>query len=214
MLLVTGSIYAGFATPTEAAALGVAGVVILAALFGRLDRHVLIEAFESTARTTAMFMFIFIGAFIFTFVISALGVTRDVSQAVIDSGIQPLGILCLIMGVYIVLGMLIDESAMVVTTIPVVFPTINALGAENPDLLILDPVAFGIMIVLVMQASLISPPVGLNLYVLQGVRKDHGPMIDVIIGAAPFFFIIVGMMVLVTFFPQLALWLPNKAFGP
>ena len=212
ILVVMGSIYLGWATPTEAAALGVVGSLILALVFRRLNFKMLSESTESTARTGAMVTFIVIGAFLFNFFITALGLPRAITSAITELGIPPLATLGLLIIFYLVLGMFMETLSIMVTTLPVTFPVIHHLAMENPEIRIFDPVAYGILFVILIESALITPPVGVNLYVIQGIRKTVGPMTDVIVGAVPFFICMVIMMGIIIAFPDLALWLPNMVF--
>ena len=212
VLLVMGSIYLGWATPTEAAAIGVIGALFLAILFRKISWKMLVESTESTARTGAMVTFIVLGAFIFNFFITSLGLPRAITTAITSLGITPLATLGLIIVFYLVLGMFMETLSIMVTTLPVTFPVIVHLAETNPEIGIFDPVAYGVLFVILIESALITPPVGVNLYVIQGIRKTVGPMTDVIIGAVPFFICMVIMMGILIAFPDLALWLPGIVF--
>lgn len=199
-LIVVGSIYAGLATPTEAAALGVLGALALAAWFRRLNWAVLMEAFENAMRTTAMVMLIIIAAYFLNFVISAIGLTQMLTDAIAGLGLPPLMMLLALVVFYLVLGCFMETLSMMITTIPIVVPVMVALG--------FDPVWLGIVLVILIEAALITPPVGLNLYVVQSLRKQ-GPLDDVIVGAAPFVLAMLAMIGLLVAFPGIALWLPS-----
>ena len=202
VLIVLGSLYLGFATPSESAALGVVAALIVAAGYRRLSVAMLRQALMSTARTLAMVMLILIGTLIFNFVITLLGVPRALASLVAAAPLPPLGILLLIALFYLFLGMFMESLPMIITTIPVTFPVVMSLGY--------DPVWFGILLVLLMEAALITPPVGLNLFVIQGVRLTRGPMSDVMLGSLPFLVMILVMMGLIIGFPELVLWLPKQ----
>ena len=205
VFLVLGSLYFGFATPSESAAIGVVAALIVAAGYRRLSWSMIHQALMSTGRTLAMVMLILIGTLIFNFVITLLGVPRALASVVGGAPLSPLGILLLIAVFYLFLGMFMESLPMIITTIPVTFPIVTSLGY--------DPVWFGILLVLLMEAALITPPVGLNLFVIQGVRLTRGPIGDVIIGSLPFFALMVVMMILVIAFPQMVLWLPSQMVG-
>ena len=106
-----------------------------------------------------------------------------------------------------------DALSMVITTLPVIFPVVVELFAQNPEVLAFDPVTFGVIVVLLMEAGLITPPVGVNLYVIQGIRTTKGPMIDVAIGVVPFFIMMMILVGVLIAFPEMVLWLPDLAFG-
>lgn len=202
-VVVIGSIYGGIATVTEAAALGVAGAMLLAAWRRRLNPRVLKLALDGALRTTTMVMFIVIGAFFLNFVMVALGLTSQITSMVIDTGLGPTQTLLLIILMYIIMGCFMDALAMVIMTIPIIAPLVVELGY--------DPVWFGIIIVLVTETSLITPPVGINLYVIQGIR-ERGSIGDVIVGSLPFAVTIFAMILVLLAWPQLALYLPTLVY--
>ncbi len=202
-LLVVGSIYAGLATPTEAAALGVLGALILAACFGRLSLKMLREAVEGTMRSTAMIMLIVIAASFLNFVMSATGLTDALTQSIRGLGLSPAWMLLIIVVFYLVLGCFMETLSMMITTIPIVAPIMIGLGY--------DPIWLGILIIILVEAALITPPVGLNLFVVQSLRKS-GSMGAVINGSLPFVAAMFVMLLLLALFPDLALWLP-RGFG-
>ena len=198
--LIIGSIYTGVATPTEAAALGVAGATLLIAARRRLSLTVLRHAVEGALRTTTMVLFIVIGAFFLNFVMVTLGMMNQITSFVTDTGLSPPMTMLLIIAMYIVLGCFMDALAMVIMTIPIIAPIVAQLGY--------DPVWFGIIIVLVTEASMITPPVGINLYVIQGIRAG-GSIGDVIAGSLPFVGAIFALIAALMWFPQVALYLPT-----
>ena len=210
IFLVLGTIYLGVATPTEAAAFGVTGALVLAALAGRLSLSMLKAVCLSGARTTAMVMFILTGAFILNSVLAILGVPYAISKAVAASGLTPTATMILIVVFYLILGTFMDGFAMMVTTIPVILPILKAMNV--------DLIWFGVIAVLLTEAALISPPEGLNLYVIHGLRAGGAParkqtIMDVYVGVLPFFAVMLVAIVLVMLFPQLALWLPTTMHG-
>ncbi|MDO5691170.1 MAG: TRAP transporter large permease [Pseudomonadota bacterium] len=202
-LLVVGSIYAGWATPTEAAALGVMGALALAAFFGRLSLGMLRESVENTGRATAMIMIIVIGAGFLNFIMAAIGLTDAITQTVSGLGWPPGWMLLAVVVFYVILGCFMETLSMMITTIPIVAPIMLALG--------FDPVWLGIVIIVLVETALITPPVGLNLFVVQSLRKS-GSMQAVIVGALPFVIALFAVVLLLALFPQLALWLPER-FG-
>lgn len=200
IVLVMGSIYAGWATPTESAALGVVVSALLCAAFGRLNIRMLHESFLTTLSITAMIMLIAAAAFYLNFVLGMLGVPDKLTEFVVGLQATPGQIIFVLTVMYLILGCFLDALAMVVGTIPIVFPIVVALG--------IDPVWFGIFLVIMAELALITPPVGMNLYVVQGVRGE-GNIIDVIYGVLPFLVIMLLLVVLLWFFPVLALGLPS-----
>lgn len=199
-LLVVGSIYAGIATPTEAAALGVVGALILAACFRRLNLKMLGEVAESSMRASAMIMLIVIAAAFLNFIMSATGLTTAITDTITGLGLSPLWMIFAIVVFYVVLGCFMETLSMMITTIPIVAPIMIALG--------FDPIWLGIVIIVLVETALITPPVGLNLFVVQSLRKS-GSMQAVIIGSLPFVAALFAMVGLLTIFPGLALWLPS-----
>jgi tripartite ATP-independent transporter DctM subunit len=205
MLLVLGTIYAGIATATEAAAFGVTGAFVMALLSKRLTLATLREALIVTSTTTAMIMFILVGAFVLQFVLAFLGIPSALSRWITELGLTPLQLVLMVCLLYVVLGTFMEELSMVVTTIPVLVPLFKSLG--------IDMVWFGVIVVILVQAAIISPPVGMNLFVLQGMRNrlsdggDARPISDVFIGVAPFFLAMIATLALVIMFPQLTSWL-------
>lgn len=202
-LLVVGSIYAGLATPTEAAALGVSGALILAAFTRRLTPAMLKEVFEGTMKATAMIMLIVIGAAFLNFVMSGTGLTTAITSLITGLDVTPLTMLLIIVVFYLVLGCFMETLSMMITTIPIVAPILFALG--------FDPVWVGIIIIILVEGALITPPVGLNLFVVQSLR-DGGNMNDVMKGSLPFIIMMLAMVGMLVVMPELALWLPQK-FG-
>jgi C4-dicarboxylate transporter DctM subunit len=199
-IVVIGSIYAGLATPTESAALGVIMALVLVALRRRLTWQTLREALEGTMRTTAMIMLILVGATFFSFVMTSVGIGRQVTELIGRSGLSPQGTLWLIVGIYLILGMFMESLSMMIATVPIVTPIVMQLG--------FDPVWFGVLMMLLLETALITPPVGFNLFVVQGVRPA-GQIKDVIIGSLPFVVTLLAMIALLVLFPDLALWLPR-----
>ena len=203
-LVVVGSIYAGIATPTEAAALGLMATLGLVAANGQLTVPVLLRAFEGTVRTTCMVMLIVIAAFFLNFVMVSIGLVKAITDFVLALGLSPLGMLVAIVVFYLILGCFMETLSMMIATTPVVVPVIVALGYS--------PVWWGIVFVILMEAALITPPVGLNLYVVQAVRRG-GAFYDLCIGALPFVAMMIVMIAILIAFPQLALWLPTLLKG-
>jgi tripartite ATP-independent transporter DctM subunit len=200
-----GSIYLGWATPTEAAALGVLAVMIVAAFNKKLTFRILNDAFAASLRTTAMILLIMVGAFYMNYVLSVLGIPQALTNWFVDLKISPKVTMWMIVLFYLILGCFIETISMMVTTIPLVTPLVNAAGY--------DPVWFGVFLMILCEASLITPPVGINLYVVQGIRTDKGPMKDIAIGSLPFLIMMVVMCGILIYYPDLALYLPNKIYG-
>ncbi len=202
-LLVVGSIYAGVATPTEAAALGVVGALLLALFSGRLRISMLREALEGTMKASAMIMLIVIGAAFLNFVLSGAGITNAITSTVTGLDISQMEMLLILVIFYLILGCFMETLSMMITTIPIVAPIMFTLG--------FDEVWLGLIIIILVETALITPPVGLNLFVVQSLRKG-GSMNDVMIGSLPFVIMLIVMVGILTVFPGLALWLPT-VFG-
>ena len=201
-LAVIGSIYAGWATATESAALGVLAALGVAAWNRRLTWRALLQAFEGTMRTTAMIMAILVAAYFLNFVITSIGLTTQVNRFITSLGLSPTELLFAVIVFYVILGMFMETLSMMVATVPIIAPIMFQAGY--------DPIWFGILVILLMETAMITPPVGINLYVVQGLRK-RGRIDDVIIGTLPFVVTLVLMMVVLSVFPDLALVLPRAA---
>ena len=200
-IVVIGSIYGGIATPTESAGLGVVAAFALAAWRRRLSWRMLRDTFEGTMKTTAMIMAILIAAYFVNFVITSIGLSGKVMSYVTGFGLSPTGTIVVIVLFYLVLGMFMESLSMLVATVPIITPVVAALG--------FNPIWFGVLMMLLIETALITPPVGFNLFVVQGVRS-RGQIYDVITGSAPFVITLMVMIGLLIAYPQIALWLPAK----
>ncbi|MEM9097875.1 MAG: TRAP transporter large permease [Pseudomonadota bacterium] len=201
---VMGSIYGGIATPTEAAAVGVLFSLLLAIWTGTLSVTMLKGAFESTMRITAMIMLIILAAVFLNFILGFIGVTQSLIGFIEELGWSPLQTMIALVIFYLILGMFMETLSMMLTTVPVVFPLVVGMGY--------DPVWFGILVIVLMEAALITPPIGVNLYVVQGIRTQGGRFNDVAKGALPFVLMMIVMVVLLIAFPDIALFLPQQFF--
>lgn len=204
---VVGSIYAGVATPTEAASIGVVMALCIAAYFKSLNVKMLLEAFEGTMRTTAMIMLIVFAAIFLNFVLGFMGITQAMLNFIAELGISPIETVLLIVVFYLLLGMFMETLSMMLTTVPVVFPIVMSLNVPE-----FTDVWFGILITLLMEAALITPPIGVNLYVVHGIRDRGGKFNDVAIGAVPFVFAMLAMIGILIAFPDVATWLPTLVY--
>jgi TRAP-type C4-dicarboxylate transport system permease large subunit len=260
IMVVLGSIYAGWATPTEAAAFGVSGALVLAlinnsgpAVLGGLlnklnssgsqtgmiaklqERYPVVEgqfrqsmtvnwdmikdSILSTVRTSSMIMLIVVSAFTLSFAFARLGISHDISQWIIGMDLSSTQLVIVLVIFYLLLGTFMESFAMLVTTVPILAPALVATGV--------DLVWFGIIMVILVEAALISPPEGINLYVLHGVRRDVqaemaeasglseevGTITDVYIGVLPFMGVMAVMIIMLIIFPDIALWLPDQIKG-
>jgi tripartite ATP-independent transporter DctM subunit len=193
-VLVMGSIYLGFATPTEAAGVGVVAALGLTAFYRSLTWPMLREAMMSAVTTTGMTLLILIAAFYLNFILGVLGVPAQVSAFVSSFDVAPLVMVLLLVALYMLLGCFLDALAMMIATIPIVLPVVTLLGY--------DPIWFGIFLVLMCELALITPPVGMNLYVTQSVR-GRGHVGTVIVGVLPFALCILAVVALIAVFPGL-----------
>lgn len=198
--VVIGSIYAGWATPTESAAIGVLMAVLIAAFGDGLRLSALNEALQGTIRITAMITLVITGAYFLNFAMSAAGLGRQLGQMIEGAGLSAFGTLLLVILLYIVLGFFIETLSLMVATIPIVVPIMSGMG--------FDKVWFGVLLIILIEMALITPPVGLNLFVVQGSRKS-GSMNDVMMGVIPYVCVMVLMIICLIFLPDIALWLPS-----
>lgn len=197
------TIYAGIATPTEAAAFGVVAALALAAWVKRLNLSMLREVTEGTMRTTAMVVAIILTSTILNFVLTFLGISKAITAFVIGLEISPTGLMLTLIVFYLILGCFLEGMSIMLITVPIIVPLVVAAGY--------DTIWFGVVMTLLLEAALITPPIGVNLFVVQSVR-GRGPLVDVMIGAAPFVVTIFVMILLLMAFPGLALWLPNWVY--
>jgi len=203
-MAVVGSIYAGIATPTEAASIGVVFALIIAAWNRALNVEMLKQAFEGTMRSSAMIMLIILAAVFLNFVLGFMGITQAILETIKDLGWTPMETMIVIICFYLLLGMFMETLSMMLTTIPVVFPIVTHMG--------FDPIWFGIMITVLMEAALITPPIGINLYVVHGIRARGGDFNDVSIGAVPFLIAMFVLIALLLVMPDVATWLPDQFY--
>jgi tripartite ATP-independent transporter DctM subunit len=199
-LVVIGGLYGGVFSPTEAASIGVVGALVLALLNRRLTGSLLVGALMETVKTTAMIFTILIGAIMFNNFLILSGLPDKISTWMAGLPIGGIGILLVILALYFVLGCLLDSLAMILLTIPIVFPIIQSLG--------FDPIWFGIIIVMVVELGLITPPIGMNVFVIKGIARDV-PLETIFRGVTPFIIAQVALILLLIVFPQIALWLPS-----
>ncbi|MDH4400598.1 MAG: TRAP transporter large permease [Burkholderiaceae bacterium] len=198
--LVLGTIYAGLATPTESAALGVAGSLILALVDRKLNWKMISESLHATARTTSMIALILFGAYVLNYILSSLGVPQMLAKFLTGLPLPGWAIMLVIIGFYLALGTFMEGLSMVICTVPLLFPVVTALGY--------DPIWFGVVITMLVEIAMISPPDGTVLYVLQGMRRQPGPITDVFSGVMPFMFVYMLAIIILMVFPSIALWLP------
>jgi C4-dicarboxylate transporter DctM subunit len=202
---VMGTLYLGIATATESAALGLMVAFLLVIVQGKLSWSVLQTCFLSSARTSGMILLIVVGAFVLNLALSLTGIGEAITKYVTSFGLSRVQILMLLIVFYLLLGMFMDTLSMMVATIPLAFPVVTAAGV--------DPIWFGVFIVLMCELGLITPPVGMNLFVVQGIRPDGGPVADVIKGAIPYAIIMILFAIVLIIAPGIATWLPHLMRG-
>jgi tripartite ATP-independent transporter DctM subunit len=198
--IIIGTIYKGWATPTEAAAVGVAGAIAIAAAFGGVSLQMFADSILGTVKITSMIMLVVIGASFLNFTLASAGLGRELEAFLGGLGLSPLMTILVVVCIYIVLGFFIETLSLMVVTIPIIVPLVVEQGY--------DPIWFGILMIVLIEMALITPPVGLNLYVVQGARKS-GKMSDVMLGTIPYVFAMLVMVAALIAFPQIALMLPD-----
>jgi tripartite ATP-independent transporter DctM subunit len=201
-LIVMGSLYTGVATTTESAALGVVASLIFTWQSGSLKWKLLQNCFVQTGKTSGMILLIITAAFVLNLAISLTGVAETMTKWVTSFGLSGTQFLLVLVVFYLLLGMFMDVMSMMVATVPITFPIVVALG--------IDPIWFGVFIVLMCELGLITPPVGMNLFVVQGIRPDKGTIKDTIFGAFPYVLILLAFTGLLIAFPSIATWLPRQ----
>jgi tripartite ATP-independent transporter DctM subunit len=203
-VVVMGSIYTGWATVTESAALGVIVSLPIAAFYGKLSISLMHDCFRATMRLTGMTAIILVAALYLNFVLAMLGVPQALAGLVKAIDVSPTTLLWVLALVYVILGIALETLPMLVGTVPVVFPLVVAAG--------IDPVFFGVFIVLMCELSLLTPPIGMTLYVIQGVRGE-GNINEVFQGTYPFVVAMVAMTAILIHFPKLATYLPDTIYN-
>lgn len=200
---VIGAIYTGLASPTDAAALGVLLSILLAVVSGSFTRGDFLDALLSAARTSCMIAFILLGAAFLALAMGFTGLPRNLAAWIGDMGLSPYILLAVLTIFFIVLGLFLDGISVVVLTTSIIMPMVLAVG--------IDPIWFGIYLVLVVEMSQITPPVGFNLFVIQGLTGID--ILRIARAAMPFFFLLVLAVILITLFPQIVTYLPDAMNG-
>jgi len=203
ILMVLGSIYAGIATPTEAAALGVFGATLFAVINRQLDWRGMFDCLRAAVKTTAMICLIVMGAAYLSRVMGLLGIPAAITRTIVGMDLSPYTLMIMLGLVYVVLGCILDGFSIVVMTLPIALPMVTAAG--------FDPIWFGIYLILMVELSQITPPVGFNLFVIQGLTGE--PIGSIAKHAFPFFLLMVLTTVIITIFPEIALFLPRLMVG-
>ncbi|WP_046079422.1 TRAP transporter large permease [Halomonas sp. HG01] len=201
IFFVLGTIYMGIATPTEAAALGVTASIVLGLTWGDLDMPKLWGAFKHATMMFGAIAMILIGTVILSQAVSLLGLPRAAVDAIAGLGLDRYGILLMIVLVYLLLGCFFDGISLLLMTLPITFPMVTSLG--------FDPVWFGVIVTLLMEIGMITPPVGLNLFVLCSITRNEVTLPDAAWASLPYWLILLGAVGVFTLFPEMILWLPN-----
>jgi C4-dicarboxylate transporter, DctM subunit len=199
-IFVIGGIYGGLFTATEAAGMGAAGAFIIGVARGRLSLTDIRRSLLEATRTTAAVFTVLIGALLFGYFLTITQTPQNVTAFLTSLGLGKYGILALIMVMYLVLGCLMDALAMIILTVPIVFPVIKELG--------FDPIWFGVIVVMTVELGLIHPPVGMNIFVIKSVVEDV-KISTIFYGVLPFIVTDLIRLVILIAFPILALWLPS-----
>jgi len=198
---IIGSIYAGIATPTESAAIGATLAIIIALIYRRLTLKALHGALLRTVGVTSMIMFLVLGGNVMAFLLSTMGIPQYVTEAVTALNASKWAIMIIINVILLAMGCLLDPMAIMVISLPIIFSIVTQLG--------FDPVWFGIVVTINVEMGMITPPVGLNLFILKGSVPGI-TMKDIVGGSLPFLFLLLLGLVIIMLFPDLATWLPGK----
>jgi C4-dicarboxylate transporter, DctM subunit len=201
IIVVLGSMYVGLVTPTEAAALGSLVSMLLAAVARKLTWRALRETFHATVRTTSMVMLIIIFASIFSHVIALIGAPRALFDAVVALGMPRWAFFAAVFTFLLLIAYALEELSVMIILLPILFPLITGLG--------FDPIWFGVIMVVWLEIGLITPPVGLNLFVIQGLTPGASAR-DITVGTTPYVILMIVLVILLFLYPDLALWLPRQ----
>ena len=204
VVIVLGSIYGGFATPTEAGAVGTVGAVLISGIYRRLSWSLLREALSRTASMSGNILFIVFTSMIFAYATALSGIGEDLVAMLEDANVSRLTFLLIIMVVFAILGCFMEGLGMIAIIVPVIFPALIALDV--------DPIWFGVFVVILVELGQLTPPLGVILFVVASSSSEV-KVEDVIMGTLPFFIIIVAFMLLLIAAPQIALFLPEFTFG-
>jgi tripartite ATP-independent transporter DctM subunit len=199
-MIVMGGLYVGFINPTEAGAIGACALLVIVVLKGRMSWRAAVSSLLEAARISVMVLFLVAGATVFSYFLALSTIPTTVSAWIAGLEVSRYVVLAIIILIYLFLGCFLDSVSMMVLTLPVIFPVVVALN--------FDPIWFGVVAVLMMEAGLMTPPVGLNVYTLAGIAKDV-PMAEIFRGAAPFLVSVLCTCILLTIFPRIALYLPS-----
>jgi C4-dicarboxylate transporter DctM subunit len=200
-VFVIGGLYGGLFTPTEAGGMGAGGAFLIGIARRRLTRNDILQALLQATRTAAAMFTVLIGAILFGYFLTVTQTPQNVTAFITSLGLGRYGVLIVIMGMYLILGCLMDAMAMIILTVPIIFPVITELG--------FDPVWFGVIIVMTVELGLIHPPVGMNVFVIKTVVKDVS-FSTIFVGVLPFVVTDLIRLAILIAFPIIALWLPSR----
>ena len=200
-LVMLGSIYGGIVTPTEAAAVGVASALLMALVKRRLSPKVLHDSLMGAMYTTSMALLLLVGCQILSYALNHLGIPQQISELVLATVHSKWIALLIIYAMYLVLGMFIDGISMMILTTPIIYPIVLGCGFSS--------IWFGVIMTICIEMSLITPPVGMNLYILHGL-DDESDFGEISRACVPYVAIMIALMLLLSVFPSIAIWLPGK----
>jgi len=199
IVIILGSIYAGIATPTEAAAVAAIAAVAMSVLLKKFKFSFILESLKEAVKTSCMILLIMVGAAVLSYMLVITGVNRNLVEWVIKSNFSPMSFILVMVIIYTVLGCLMEGLAMITLTVPILYPIVIAFG--------FDPIWFGIFLVILIELAQITPPMGLNLFVMQNISKES--MVTVIKSVVPYFLLIYVLLVIIVKYPSIVLWLPK-----
>jgi C4-dicarboxylate transporter DctM subunit len=199
IVIVLGTMYTGVATPTESAGFGAVGAIIIVLLLRRMSKNVFLESLKASARTSAMILFMIIFGMTLGFTISYLGIAQDLATFIVATGLNRWLVMIMLFVLWFVMGCLMDPGSMVILTIPFIYPSLMSMG--------FNPIWLGVVSTLCVEIGMITPPVGLNLFVLRSITDVE--MKDIIRGALPYVGVLLVGLVILCVFPGIALWIPS-----
>ncbi|MCB1464084.1 MAG: TRAP transporter large permease subunit [Nitratireductor sp.] len=198
---VLGSLFAGLATPTESAGIGVAAAILIGYVFGELNLKGIIEALFSTVVTFSVISMVFLGAVVLAQSISVLGLPQQLLSQVNGLGISPLGLIMIVVLLYVAMGAIFDGLSMMIMTLPIVFPLLTGLGY--------DAIWLGVLITILIEIGMLTPPVGMNIFVLVGVAKGEVKLGEAAVAALPYWLILLALIGLIIAMPRIVTFLPD-----
>src|SRR5690606_5548368 len=198
-----GAIYPGSATPSDAAAAGCRRALALAIIFGNLTRAECAACLKRSTLMVSNILFITYAAFVFSYAMSYAGVGEALTEFIVDMNLSKTGFFIALLILFTALGALVESLGMIVITVPLLYPLLATYG--------IDPVWFGVVVVLFIEMGQITPPIGINLFVIQSIAR--GNLSDVVVGTIPFHLLMFLLLLMLVVWPELALWLPNHISG-